>query len=242
MRPRAHRRLLALSDHLPASASAEASLGHDDSAVVTEMKELLFEVRSDGVATIKLNNPKQLNGVSEAMLNSFHKAIQKVENPASGIRCLVITGEGRGFCSGANLTSGGGGGERREPDAFSSVPGQHAAFSLESKYNPLIMRMRDLRCPIVAAVNGPCAGVGMSFAMACDMIICNESAFFLQAFRNIGLVPDGGATYMLPRLIGCGRAMEMTMMGERLPAAKALEWGLVSRIVPNDSLLVPSRR
>ena len=174
--------------------------------------------------------------MGETMLQSFHQALQKVENPKSGIRALLITGAGRAFCSGANLTAGGGG-DGGPPQAFSNVPGAPAAASLEAMYNPIISRLRDLRVPIVAAVNGPCAGVGMSFAMVADIVIANESAFFLQAFRNIGLVPDGGATFMLPRLVGWGRAMEMAMMGERVQADKALEWGLVNEVHSDDTMV-----
>ena len=205
-------------------------------ASVEELPELKFEVREDNVAVITLNNPEQLNPMGETMLQSFHQALQKVENPKSGIRALLITGAGRAFCSGANLTAGGGG-DGGPPQAFSSVPGAPAAASLEAMYNPIISRLRDLRVPIVAAVNGPCAGVGMSFAMVADIVIANESAFFLQAFRNIGLVPDGGATFMLPRLVGWGRAMEMAMMGERVQADKALEWGLVNEVHSDDTMV-----
>ena len=206
-------------------------------ASVEELPELKFEVREDNVAVITLNNPEQLNPMGETMLQSFHQALQKVENPKSGIRALLITGAGRAFCSGANLTAGGGGGGGGPPQAFSNVPGAPAAASLEAMYNPIISRLRDLRVPIVAAVNGPCAGVGMSFAMVADIVIANESAFFLQAFRNIGLVPDGGATFMLPRLVGWGRAMEMAMMGERVQADKALEWGLVNEVHSDDTMV-----
>jgi len=221
-------RRLAQTWHSLRTGSAAAS--------VEELPELKFEVREDNVAVITLNNPEQLNPMGETMLQSFHQALQKVENPKSGIRALLITGAGRAFCSGANLTAGGGG-DGGPPQAFSNVPGAPAAASLEAMYNPIISRLRDLRVPIVAAVNGPCAGVGMSFAMVADIVIANESAFFLQAFRNIGLVPDGGATFMLPRLVGWGRAMEMAMMGGRVQADKALEWGLVNEVHSDDTMV-----
>jgi 2-(1,2-epoxy-1,2-dihydrophenyl)acetyl-CoA isomerase len=228
------RRLAATAAHLATAtkpAAAAASVVHEE-----ELPEVIFQVRDDNVAVIRLNNPASLNPMGADMLQGFHAALKKVEDPESGIRCLLITGEGRAFCSGANLTGGGGGGGG-PPQAFSMHAGLGAAHSLEAQYNPMIARLRDLRCPVVAAVNGPCAGVGMSFAMVADLVIANESAFFLQAFRNIGLVPDGGATFMLPRLVGWGRAMELAMMGERCPAAKALEWGLVNEVHPDDAML-----
>lgn len=232
------RRLHATAAHLthalqPAAAAAKtaAVVVHEE-----EFPEVIFQVRDDHVAIIRLNNPSSLNPMGADMLQGFHSAIKKVEDPDSGIRCLLITGEGRAFCSGANL-SGGGAGSDGPPQAFSMHSGLGAAHGLEAQYNPMIARLRDLRCPVVAAVNGPCAGIGMSFAMVADLVIANESAFFLQAFRNIGLVPDGGATFMLPRLIGWGRAMELAMMGERCPAQKALEWGLVNEVHPDDVML-----
>ena len=108
--------------------------------------------------------------------------------------------------------------------------------ALEGVYNPLMSALRDLPVPLVTAVNGAAAGIGCSLALMGDLIVATEDAYFLQAFRRIGLVPDGGASFMLPRMIGRARAMEMTLLGERLPAARALEWGLVNRVVPPDDL------
>ena len=112
---------------------------------------------------------------------------------------------------------------------------------LEKFYHPLLRRLRNLHCPIVSAVNGPCAGIGMSFALMGDMVLAGKSAFFLQAFRRIGLVPDGGATFLLPRLVGMARAKELTLMGERLSADDALEWGLINRVFEDDALLDEAR-
>ena len=146
-------------------------------------------------------------------------------------RAIVLTGEGRGFCSGANLQRGPGGGARDadgKPDA---------GAALETTYNPLVTYIRDMPMPLVTAVNGAAAGVGCSLALLGDLIVAAESAYFLQAFRRIGLVPDGGSTWLLPRMIGKARAMEMTLLGERVPAAQALEWGLVNRVVPDAELM-----
>jgi 2-(1,2-epoxy-1,2-dihydrophenyl)acetyl-CoA isomerase len=145
---------------------------------------------------------------------------------------VVLTGEGRGFCSGANL-SGRGGSAPANPDP----EGPDAGAALESVYNPFVKSLRDFPIPIVTAVNGVAAGVGCSLALMGDIIVCAESAYFLQAFRRIGLVPDGGSTYLLPRLIGKARAMEMALMGEKVPAKTAVEWGLANRVVPDDQLM-----
>ena len=150
------------------------------------------------------------------------------ETPA---RAIVLTGEGRGFCSGANLQAGPGGGKLDgdgKPDA---------GAALETVYNPLVTYIREMPVPLVTAVNGAAAGVGCSLALLGDLIVAGESAYFLQAFRRIGLVPDGGSTYLLPRMIGKARAMEMALLGERVPAAQALEWGLVNRVVPDAELM-----
>lgn len=184
----------------------------------------------DSIATLTFNDPDNLNAVSPAMLKGLDEALDAVEAPDAGVRCLILTGAGRGFCAGANLTSGAGGKAKsnKAPDA---------GEGLEKAYHPLLRRLRNLHCPIVSAVNGPCAGVGVSFALMGDMVLAAESAFFLQAFRRIGLVPDGGSTYLLPRLVGMARAKELTIMGERLPAAQALEWGLINRVYSDDTLL-----
>ena len=145
-------------------------------------------------------------------------------DPDSGARCLLVTGVGKGFCAGANLQERRG--ERRPGDSV-----------LRDHYHPLLFKLRDLDMPIVTAVNGAAAGVGMSFAMLGDIVCATEEAYFLQAFARIGLIPDGGATFMLPRMIGWGRAVELSMLAERLPAQKAHEWGLVNRLYPDPEAL-----
>jgi len=135
----------------------------------------------------------------------------------------LLTGAGRGFSSGADLVAGGG-----LPDDVGAA--------LESHLNPLIEAVFALPMPVVAAVRGPCAGAGCSLALAADFVIAGRSAYFLQAFINLGLVPDAGATWLLPRLAGRARAMEMMMLGERIPAGKAAEWGMIARMVEDDEL------
>lgn len=181
--------------------------------------------RDGDVAILTLSDPATLNAAGVDMAEDLTAALEDAVD--GGARAVVLTGEGRGFCSGANLTF---------PDR-NAGPAPSAGDSLKTIYNPLIRMIRDLPVPFVTAVNGPAAGIGCSFALIGDLIVAAESAYFLQAFRRIGLVPDGGSTYLLPRLIGKARAMEMTLLGERVPAAKALEWGLINRCVPDDELM-----
>lgn len=180
----------------------------------------------NGVATVTMADPQTLNAVAPDMVGELADAFNKAAREA---RCVVFTGEGRGFSSGANLSPSG---------EIATESGRiDVGQRLESHYNPFVTLLRDLPIPFVTAVNGAAAGVGCSFALMGDLIIAAESAYFLQAFRRIGLVPDGGATYLLPRMIGRARAMELMLLGEKLPALKALEWGLINRCVPDAALL-----
>ncbi|HIF10356.1 MAG TPA: 2-(1,2-epoxy-1,2-dihydrophenyl)acetyl-CoA isomerase [Sneathiellales bacterium] len=183
---------------------------------------ILLDV-ADGVAALTLNRPETLNALNRQLIEDMTAALDKIEADED-IRCLLITGAGRGFCSGADL-------------ADPSGSGGDLGDMLDDMYNPFGERLRQLKVPIVAAVNGPCAGAGMSIAMAADIIIAGKSASFLQAFSNIGLVPDVGATYYLPRLVGGARAAGMMLLGEKLPADKAHEWGLVWEVVEDNRLL-----
>ena len=185
---------------------------------------------ADDLATIALADPATMNAAGVDTITELADAFGRVAKGEGGARAVILTGEGRGFCSGANLSSGMG---QRAPDGES----QGAGSALVTHYNPFITLMRDFPMPIVTAVNGAAAGVGCSLALMGDIIIAAESAYFLQAFRRIGLVPDGASTYLLPRMIGRARAMEMALLGDRVPAAKALEWGLVNRVVPDADLM-----
>lgn len=178
------------------------------------------------VGVLTLNHPEVMNAVSPEMLGGLMKAMDAVEDPKNGLRCLVMTGEGRGFCTGANL----------QGRADSSGGRLDAGSALETMYHPFLRRLRNLAMPFITSVNGPAAGVGMSFALMGDLVLCARSAYFLQAFRRIGLVPDGGSTWILPRLVGKARAMELSLLGEKLPAETALEWGLVNRVYNDEEL------
>lgn len=188
-----------------------------------ERVSLEFE---EGVALLKFNHPEVMNAVGARMLRDLAGAVADIAKPSNGARCLLLTGEGRGFCAGANLA---------DEDRSSSGS---AGDGLRAQYHPLLCAIRDLEMPVVTAVNGAAAGVGMSFAMMGDIVCASKDAFFLQAFARIGLVPDGGSTFLLPRIVGWGRAVELSMLAERLPAEKAESWGLVNRLYEdNDALM-----
>src|SRR5215469_5086067 len=181
------------------------------------------------VAILKLDHQEVMNAVSMDMLGGLSEALDEIEEKKAEVRCVVLTGTGRAFCTGANLQ--GRGQQQQKPGR------SNAGAALETGFHPFLRRIRNLHCPLVTAVNGPAAGAGMSFALLGDMILAARSAYFLQAFRRIGLVPDCGSTWLLPRLVGKARAIELSLMGERLPAEKALEWGLVNR-VHDDAVLM----
>lgn len=181
----------------------------------------------DGVAILKFNHPEVMNAVGMTMLEDFATAMERIKDPANGARALLLTGEGRGFCAGANLQD-----DRRDRSSNSS------GGVLRTHYHPLLQTLRELDMPIVTAVNGAAAGVGMSFAMMGDIVCASQKGFFLQAFARIGLIPDGGSTFLLPRLVGWGRAMELSLLAERLPAATAHEWGLVNRLFDDNETLL----
>ncbi len=181
----------------------------------------------DRVAVLKFNHPEVMNAIGQRMLGDFFEALAEIRNPSNGARALLLTGEGRGFCAGANLQDEDRG-ERRSG----------AGDGLRTTYHPILLQLRDLEMPMVTAVNGAAAGVGMSFAMMGDMVCASKGAFFLQAFARIGLIPDGGATFLLPRMVGWGRAVELSMMADRLPAETAHEWGIVNRLYEDNEALM----
>lgn len=180
-----------------------------------------------GIAILTLNRPDRLNALSMALLEEMQQAVVQISEPDSGVRCLLMTGAGRGFSSGADLAD-------RD---VSDDPMPDLSKRLRQGYNPLIKALVDLPVPMVAAVNGPAAGAGMSLALCADFILAARSAYFLQAFVNIGLAPDAGSTYFLPRLIGPARAARLAMLGEKLPASTAEDWGLIHKVVDDSDLM-----
>jgi 2-(1,2-epoxy-1,2-dihydrophenyl)acetyl-CoA isomerase len=190
--------------------------------------ETILTARDGDVLTITLNRPERLNAMPPAMADEINVALDQLD----GARAVLITGAGRAFCSGADLQSRG--------DA--SIAGGNAPYAaLTQHYNPLMMKIARLPVPVVTAVNGPAAGIGCSLALAGDFAVAGTSAYFLQAFVNIGLVPDGGASWMLPRLIGKARATEMMLLGEKVSGEKAESWGLIYKCVEDAVLLDEAR-
>ena len=180
-----------------------------------------------GVQSITLNRPEKLNSFNPEMHAQLRSALEEsASNPA--IRCVLLTGAGRGFCAGQDLS------EREMKD--SDTPRDLGA-TIEKFYNPLVKFMQALPKPIVCAVNGVAAGAGANIALACDIVLAAKSASFLQAFAKIGLVPDSGGTYFLPRLAGTARAMALAMLAEKLPAAEAERMGLIWKAVDDDKLI-----
>jgi 2-(1,2-epoxy-1,2-dihydrophenyl)acetyl-CoA isomerase len=193
----------------------------------TELESVNMRV-ADGVATIELNRPQALNAWNAQLGADLLAALRAVATDAA-VRALVITGAGRAFSSGADLRDFSGG--KTAPDGRPDLYG-----TLTERYHPIMQSIRELPKPVLAAVNGPAVGIGCSLALCCDLIIAAESAYFLLAFVNIGLVPDGGSSLFVPARVGIARASELAMLGERLGAAQALEWGLINRVVADERL------
>ena len=195
------------------------------------------DLTTDGpAARILLNRPDALNAWNEQFGRDLLDAVTTVAGDDS-LRALLITGAGRGFSSGADLKEHG---ARARDSATRDVETDEGLPDLSARlkeiYHPIITALREMPKPVVAAVNGPAVGIGCSLALAADLIVAADSAYFLLAFVNIGLVPDGGSTAFLPARVGYARAAEMAMLGERVPADQALDWGLVNRVVPGDQL------
>jgi 2-(1,2-epoxy-1,2-dihydrophenyl)acetyl-CoA isomerase len=182
---------------------------------------------NESVLRITLNRPDKLNALTDGMLQELRDAFSKAAGDRS-TRCVLLTGAGKGFCPGQDLANVQEMSRGGKPDY-----GEH----VRNNYNPLILAMTRLPKPIIAAVNGVAAGAGMSLAMACDVRIASDKSSFLQAFINIGLVPDSGSTWFLPRLVGRQRALDLMLSGRKLSAAEALEWGLVNQVVGHEQLM-----
>jgi 2-(1,2-epoxy-1,2-dihydrophenyl)acetyl-CoA isomerase len=180
--------------------------------------------RDGDVAIVRLADPATLNALTPDLVEALHAASRRAAGEA---RAMLLCGAGRGFCSGWNL---GGTGPAQDGGPFDG------GLALEQHVNPFMRTLRDLPIPWISAVHGAAAGVGASIALMGDLIVAGENAYFLQAFRRIGLVPDGGATWLLSHAAGRARAMELMLLGERLPAPKALEWGLINRVVPDGEV------
>ncbi len=193
-----------------------------------------IRVERDGpLLTITLNRPERLNAMPPQMADELGQAFYDLGSGNDGARAVLITGEGKGFCSGADLSA------RGDGSALGGKGGSHEA--LINHYNPAISQLIRANVPVICAVNGPAAGVGCSLALAADFTIAAKSAYFLQAFVNIGLVPDGGSTWLLTRAVGRARATRMMMLGEKISGEQAEEWGLVYKCVEDADLMTEAR-
>jgi 2-(1,2-epoxy-1,2-dihydrophenyl)acetyl-CoA isomerase len=187
-------------------------------------------VTRDGAATtIALNRPDALNAWNRRLGADLLAALHEAANDEA-TRAVRLTGTGRAFSSGADLRDVTSMEEERREDGTPDIE-----RLLHERYHPIITLVREMEKPVLGSVNGPAAGIGASLALACDLVIAAESAYFLLAFINIGLVPDGGSSLLVPSRVGFARAAEMAMLGERVPAPQALEWGLINRVAPDDA-------
>jgi 2-(1,2-epoxy-1,2-dihydrophenyl)acetyl-CoA isomerase len=183
--------------------------------------------RRGGAAKLELNRPAQLNAWNTPLGLELKEAVQVLAADPE-VRAVLVTGAGRAFSSGADL---------KDASADLTPAGHPDVYGrLTGRYHPIITGIRSMAKPVVAAVNGAAAGIGLSLALACDLVLAAESSYFLLAFVNIGLVPDGGSSLLVPSRIGFARATELAMLGERLPAPKALDWGLINQVWPDDEL------
>ena len=193
---------------------------------------ILFKIEA-GVATLTLNRPDKLNSFNTAMHEELRDALEKVEVPENGVRCLLITGAGKGFSAGQDLSD-----RAIAPGAEAPNLGE----SLEQRYNPLARKLKSLAMPVICAVNGVAAGAGANIALACDIVIASRNASFIQAFCKIGLVPDSGGSWSLPRLVGHARAMSLSLLGDKVCADQAEQWGMIYRAVEPESLMAEASR
>ncbi|HEX4984933.1 MAG TPA: 2-(1,2-epoxy-1,2-dihydrophenyl)acetyl-CoA isomerase PaaG [Burkholderiales bacterium] len=190
-----------------------------------QFNDILLDI-DGGIATLTLNRPDKLNAFTARMHAELKVAMQAIQSD-KGIRVLVVTGAGRGFCAGQDLSERMMGSGEQQPDVGSS---------LDKNYNPLLKALRALPYPVVGSVNGVAAGAGCNFALACDIVIAAKSASFIQVFSRIGLIPDAGGTYVLPRLVGTARAMAAAMLAEKVSAEQAVQWGMIWKCVEDDRL------
>jgi 2-(1,2-epoxy-1,2-dihydrophenyl)acetyl-CoA isomerase len=190
------------------------------------MASVLISVQA-GVQTLTLNRPEKLNAFTPEMHRELRRALEQAWDERA-IRAVLLTGAGRGFCSGQDLS------ERNVAPGAAPID---LSVSLGSYYNPLVRRLRELPKPIVCAVNGVAAGAGANIALACDIVLAARSASFVESFARLGLVPDSGGTYFLPRLVGAARAMGIALLAEPIAAEKAEQWGLIWKVCDDDALI-----
>src|SRR5436853_3824436 len=195
--------------------------------MATEVEQHVDLRSHDGIAVIRFNRPEKMNAIGAVTRTQLADAIKQAERD-DAVRVVGLTGSGRAFCSGADVTEMAPGAGMRTPEDVGNV--------LRNEYMPMLMRLRTMPKPVIAAMNGPAVGIGASYALACDIRIATPEAYILEAFINIGLAPDGGVSWLLPRLAGTGVAYEMFFTGKPLSAADAHRLGVINRIVPAERL------
>src|SRR5216110_135372 len=195
--------------------------------MATEVEQHVMLHTHDGIAVIRFNRPEKMNAIGAVTRTQLADAIKQAERD-DAVRVVVLTGSGRAFCSGADVTEMAPGAGMRTPEDVGNV--------LRNEYMPMLMRLRTMPKPVIAAMNGPAVGIGASYALACDIRIATPEAYILEAFINIGLAPDGGVSWLLPRLAGTGVAYEMFFSGKPLSAADAHRLGVINRLVPAERL------
>src|SRR5213082_4315768 len=195
--------------------------------MATEVEQHVMVHVHDGVGLIQLNRPDKMNAIGALTRRQLGEAIKQAERD-DAVRVVVLTGSGRAFCSGADVTEMADGAGMRTPEDVGNV--------LRNEYMPMLTRLRTMPKPVIAAMNGPAVGIGASYALACDIRIATPEAYLMEAFVNIGLAPDGGVSWLLPRLVGTGVAYEMFFSGKQLSAADAHRLGVINRIVPAEKL------
>ncbi len=186
---------------------------------------------AEGAATLTLNRPDSLNSFNQEMHAEVRSALAEI-SPNRAVRCLLLTGAGRGFCAGQDLGDRAVANDAALPDLGESI---------EKNYNPLIKCIRALPLPVICAVNGVAAGAGANIALACDIVLAARSASFIQAFCKIGLIPDSGGTWFLPRAVGLPRAMALSLLGEKIAAEQAAQWGMIWKCVDDEDLMAEAR-
>jgi 2-(1,2-epoxy-1,2-dihydrophenyl)acetyl-CoA isomerase len=193
-------------------------------------EDLVLVAQTGAVRTLRLNRPDALNSFT----SQLHAALMAALEAAAAdpdVRCVVLSGAGRAFCAGQDLSD-----PMVAPDFTPGAAPKDLGHVIESLYAPLVMRLRSMPVPVIAEVHGVAAGAGANLALACDMVVAGRSASFIQAFAKIGLVPDTGGTWLLPRLVGPARALGLAMLGDKLPAAEAAQMGLIWKCVEDDAL------
>ncbi len=195
------------------------------------MNEDLVRITQAGaVRTLQLNRPEALNSFTSQLHAALRQALDDAAADA-GVRCVVLAGAGRAFCAGQDLAD-----PMVAPDPTPGAPPKDLAVVIEQLYTPLVLRLRSMPVPVIAAVHGVAAGAGANLALCCDLVVAGRSASFIQAFAKIGLVPDTGGTWLLPRLVGPARALGLAMLGDKLPAAEAAQMGLIWQCVDDAEL------